>query len=340
MTKKEKLAELLTKLNSLNSEDDFNSFMKDEVEHFSTKLSDSPTVKMLQKFNEDLKSIRDDLETFAPKDSVDKSTKELQEELQEGLSSLSGDFEVKLQEVSDSIPTIPEKDPPFDPSPLEEKIESVHSDLNTQLATKINYDDKGLKKEIASVKKQLKTYIENDAEEDRQAEEELNKRLKKLQQDITNRINALGGGSMNRKVSINGTDALTRYTDINLKAGPNTTITYTNNDQTKNTDITITASGGGGGGIARSIQSVSINTLAGSASATDYVYLCTGTMNLTLPDATAGNTNLYTIKNVGTGVVTVNTTSGQTIDGSLTAVLPLQYTSIDVESDTANWNIT
>ncbi len=84
----------------------------------------------------------------------------------------------------------------------------------------------------------------------------------------------------------------------------------------------------------------SVSTLAASASQTDYVYLCSGTMTLTLPDATASNTNLYTIKNVGSGTVTVNTTSAQTIDGNLTITMPVQYTSIDVISDTANWGIT
>ena len=65
-----------------------------------------------------------------------------------------------------------------------------------------------------------------------------------------------------------------------------------------------------------------------------------GTLTLTMPDATAGNTNLYTVKNVGSGVVTINTTSAQTIDGSSTIVMPVQFTSVDLISDTANWVIT
>lgn len=149
------------------------------------------------------------------------------------------------------------------------------------------------------------------------------------------------GKSMNRNISIGGNSSvLSKYTDINLKAGANVALTYANNPTTHNVDVTISATGGGGGGISRSINSISTSQPAGSTPATDYVYLCTGTLTLTMPDATAGNTNLYTVKNVGTGVVTVNTTSAQTIDGSPTAILPLQYTSIDLESDTANWNIT
>lgn len=143
---------------------------------------------------------------------------------------------------------------------------------------------------------------------------------------------------MSRQIFIGGADPLTRYTDINLKAGSNVTITYANNNTTKKVDITIASTGGGGGSV-RSINSVSTPTTAGSTSGTDYVYLVSGTTTITLPTA-VGNTNLYTIKNVGTGVVTINTTSSQTIDGSLTVSMPVQYTAVDLISDTANWNVT
>lgn len=162
--------------------------------------------------------------------------------------------------------------------------------------------------------------------------------LEKIRQEFNHRLSGIGGGQANRQILIGGVDPLTRYTDINWKAGSNVTITYANNDTTKKVDITIAATGGGGGTI-RSINSISGNTTAGSTAGTDYVYLCSGTLILTLPTAVA-NTNQYTVKNVGTGVVTINTTSSQTIDGALTQVMPVQFTSIDAISDTANWNIT
>lgn len=163
---------------------------------------------------------------------------------------------------------------------------------------------------------------------------ELDKEIKDLRLKLQQR----GGGSMSRQIFIGGADPLTRYTDINLKAGSNVTITYANNNTTKKVDITIASTGGGGGSV-RSINSVSTPTTAGSTSGTDYVYLVSGTTTITLPTA-VGNTNLYTIKNVGTGVVTINTTSSQTIDGSLTVSMPVQYTAVDLISDTANWNVT
>jgi hypothetical protein len=89
---------------------------------------------------------------------------------------------------------------------------------------------------------------------------------------------------------------------------------------------------------AKSINSVSINTNAGSNQSTDYFYFASNSITITLPTAIS-NTNSYVIKNVGTGTITINTTSSQTIDGSLTALIKVQYLSLTIISDGANWNI-
>lgn len=95
---------------------------------------------------------------------------------------------------------------------------------------------------------------------------------------------------------------------------------------------------GGGSGITRSVSSVATATNAGSTSSTDYVYLVSGTTTITLPTA-VGNTNRYTITNVGTNTVTVATTSAQTINGSASATLPIANMSLDFISDNANWHV-
>ena len=89
------------------------------------------------------------------------------------------------------------------------------------------------------------------------------------------------------------------------------------------------------------ISSINTNTTAGSASFTDYIYLVTGssTVTLTLPTA-VNNTNLYTVKNVGTSTASIATTAGQTIDGSSSPIdINVQYVSLTLVSDNANWNI-
>lgn len=167
-----------------------------------------------------------------------------------------------------------------------------------------------------------------------------------LRTDLITKVNNLDnhGGNMNRNIAIGGnTSVLSRYTDINLKAGANTTITYAYNDQTKYTDVTIAASGGGGGsvtGIIRSVNNIAVNTAAGGVAGTDYVYLCGATLNLTLPTS-IGNSNLYTVKNTGSGTITVLPTGAETIEGAPNITMPVQYTSVDlISNNSGDWSIT
>lgn len=100
----------------------------------------------------------------------------------------------------------------------------------------------------------------------------------------------------------------------------------------------VTGGGGGGGGISRSINSVSTNTSAGATASTDYVYLASNTITITLPTA-VGNSNRYTVKNVGAGVITIATTSAQTIDGAANAQIHFTNNSVDLISTGSNWKI-
>lgn len=147
------------------------------------------------------------------------------------------------------------------------------------------------------------------------------------------------GGNANRNIQASGVNVLRPFTDINFIAGANVSFSIAPNQQTKYTDWTINATGGSGSGITRLIQSVAVDTTAGAAPTIDYVYLVSGTTTITLPTA-VGNSNLYTIKNVGSGTITIATTAAQTIDGSSSIILPVRYTSVDIESDTVNWNVT
>lgn len=71
----------------------------------------------------------------------------------------------------------------------------------------------------------------------------------------------------------------------------------------------------------------------------ELVNCTTGTFAVTLPTA-VGFTGQYIIKNSGTGVITLNTTSSQTIDGVASGLQTLnQYDAITLRSDGANWII-
>lgn len=72
--------------------------------------------------------------------------------------------------------------------------------------------------------------------------------------------------------------------------------------------------------------------------ASDYTINCTsGTFTVTLPTAVGRTGQIYVIKNSGAGVITIATTSAQTIDGSATQTISVQYNSYTVQSNGANW---
>lgn len=83
------------------------------------------------------------------------------------------------------------------------------------------------------------------------------------------------------------------------------------------------------------ISSISIVTTGNSIPNTNYIYLCSGTFTYTQPTAIK-NSNKYTLKNNGTGLITIVFTLAQTGDGSTTIALN-PNSSIDLISDNANW---
>lgn len=72
-------------------------------------------------------------------------------------------------------------------------------------------------------------------------------------------------------------------------------------------------------------------------SATDDTVFANGTFTVTLPTAVGCGGQAFTIKNIGTGTITVATTAGQLIDGATTYVLATQYDAITVKSNGATW---
>lgn len=74
--------------------------------------------------------------------------------------------------------------------------------------------------------------------------------------------------------------------------------------------------------------------------ANDYVINCTAnSFTVTLPTAVGCAGRHYVVKNSGTGTITIDTTSSQTIDGQLLFYLPVQYQSMTFVSNGANWMV-
>lgn len=248
-----------------------------------------------------------DIETLISKTDSTSKVKDLETELADLKEELSSLEKVRKQDIESVYKNIPNV------SDIEDRVD----EMLVTLSSRIDALDE---EEIAEV-------------------EDWQIKIDALRREIINRIGQIGGGNMNRQIFIGGANPLTRFTDINFKAGSNVTITYQDNAATQKVDVTISSSGGGGGST-RNIQTIAISQTAGSASGTDYVYLCSGTLTLTMP-TTVANNNLYTVKNIGAGIVTINTTGGETIDGQLTQIMPIQFTSVDlISNNSGDWAIT
>ena len=367
MPNKAKLKELLTKLETLESSlpqsevlSMVEKVISDKYSDVTSKVKDDSSLQLLNGINSKLDRFKQDFDLKPLSSSIE----ELENSLGQMGSSMASEFQNRDQaseltktQLLDLIGTTKndlqgmtgkqladvfqkieglENQLSFQDSSSKQQgqsLQSIISGLDSRLNdlgknfTKSGADQKtlntGLDSKLADFSKTVKSTIAD---------------LNKLKKDTLNRFANLGGGNANRNIAIGGnTSILSRYTDINIKAGTNITLTSTNNNTTKYLDLTIASSGGSG--TSRSISTVSVSSVVAAVSGTDYVVLANAGIQLTLPTA-VGNQNLYTVKNVGTSSVLINTTGGQTIDGQTTLIMPVQYTAVDLISDSANWDIT
>lgn len=97
----------------------------------------------------------------------------------------------------------------------------------------------------------------------------------------------------------------------------------------------LSATGGSGSGITRTIVVTSGSTTLGATASTDYTYYVTGAHTLSMPSP---NSNRYTIKNLHSVDITIDTVGAETIEGS--ASIPLAPNdSVDIMSDGTNWYV-
>lgn len=75
-----------------------------------------------------------------------------------------------------------------------------------------------------------------------------------------------------------------------------------------------------------------------TATTSDNVIFCTGTFTITLPTAVGNGGKVFNIKNISTGVITVDGYSTQTIDGELTQAV-LANDNLTIISNNSNWYI-
>ena len=81
---------------------------------------------------------------------------------------------------------------------------------------------------------------------------------------------------------------------------------------------------------------VSSLTADATLNAQDELVLCNGTFTVTLPPASGSEGKIYYIKNIGSGTVTIDGNSSETIDNATTKDL-FQLEYVQIVSDNTEW---
>lgn len=351
MDKKTKIKKLLSVLKPDETQVDFAEFDK-RVNQLKDSLKEKIQLQTLDDVKGQLKNFQKRIDLTPLQNSI----KDIETSIDERISQLTEAIEYEIANFDTSLNSQNESSK-IALGEITGNIEALRSELKSlnekkdielngikdkllsidELGVNVNASFESIQAELEGLggsQKIVKTDIESFVNK-------TNESIEKLRQELSNRINniRIGGGNQNRNISIGGNSSvLSKYTDINFKAGNNVTLTYANNDTTKNLDITITATGGGSStvGIIRSINSVSTSQVMGDTAGTDYVYLATAGIKLDLPTG-VGNTNQYTIKNISNSSVLV---AGTIDDDASGVIMPVKYTSIDVVSNDTDWKIT
>jgi len=350
MPKRTILQRMLNKLDGTNERTasairDFEGGVKNLRERLQQEISASTLEEVNLKMNKLRKSV--DLEP------IQSAVQSLHTNFNESVKSLLGDIETKSTELK-TLTLKGDGALTARADQLMDELENLRSGLDTLVSSnrsELNLINNELGRILESsksfaTKTELGQISNAGIQMVKVVEQVKNDEMKGMGQSILSlrelisRVNR-GGGNMNRQITVANVDPLTKYTDINFVAGNNMVISTSVNETTKRVNFTFTSSGGGGSvvGTSRQIQTTTISSTIAGLSGIDQVTLANGGLAITLPTA-VGDSQLYTIKNVGNSSVAILTTGGETIDNQPNIIMPVQYTSVDLISDSLNWNIT
>lgn len=324
---------------------------RSKIQKFLNKLDgkSEATLKVIADFDAGAKALRDKLETditIVTLNEVNEKINKLRKSINmnpllEEIENLQSEFKSYaleiLKEIEDKTneirTTIKAKE-----KETEEKINSVieeNKDIKKELFTISKSNSENIKKitgELSVLNQKLPSFANREqiAEKLKKLEnwdntEELKNYTDKTRTELLNIITARGGGQAHRQIKVGGVDVLTKYTDINLVAGTNVTLTTANDNTDKNVDITITATGSiDGSGTANQIAYwVDVDTLGALTVATypsltelSYVKGVTSALQTQLDGKQAtlvSGTNIKTINStslLGSGDISISASPG------------------------------
>jgi hypothetical protein len=87
------------------------------------------------------------------------------------------------------------------------------------------------------------------------------------------------------------------------------------------------------------VLSKSANYTVQTSDGSNVAVLCTNTITITLYAASGNSGKVVTVKNNGTGLVTIDGNASETIDGALTKIISTPYEALTLVCDGTNWAI-
>lgn len=92
-------------------------------------------------------------------------------------------------------------------------------------------------------------------------------------------------------------------------------------------------------GIPWTVLAKTANYTVTTSDGANCLILGTGTFTVTLYAASGNAGRCVTVKNIGTGVLTVDANASETIDGALTKTISARYQSLTLVCDGSNWHL-
>jgi hypothetical protein len=353
--RKEKIRKLVEGLSSFDDEvvksiDTLNT----EIAEFTKKIKAGVTAETLDQVRSSFKKLERSVEPLNSAvttlgENLSQREEQLLIELRDSIDGISRDIErsnkLNYKEASDFFNSRLDKIQNATKSEVVKigerisKLNNILDDIENRLVGDIRGIDGAFKRDVSKLRKTIESLNIPDPKEWQRKFDDLQKRTDRVRADLLGAVSRVrGGGNANRNILVgNNPSVLGRYTDLNLKAGTNVTLSYTNNDNLKTTDLTIAAAAGTG--VVRAVETLAVSSVLADTASTDFVFIASQGVQLTLPTA-VGNTNLYTIKNAAASSVLVTPNGAETIDGEANIILATRYTAVDLISDDSAWHIT
>ncbi len=223
--------------------------VEENIASVRSSIKSDPMLRAMEDMQKSIQALSSDSQIGELMDALNEASNENEKNLKD----LAASFTEQVRTLRSEISSLPE----------DSQVEELISQLNqlksgfTNQATTFQTKESLIQAEFSRIEQELSSLSRRlvAREQDRTSEEqneatkaELQREMDDLRKTVMSRLATIGGGNMNRNFTLAGASLLTKYTDINLVAGSNMTITASTDNAKGTTNLTFASSGGGGGG--------------------------------------------------------------------------------------------